>query len=68
MAVENLDQLVDLILSKTPTSGEDLRTFVRGEIRDFLAHQPSRYSYRTKSMVFYEHYVNFINFIIDVIP
>ncbi len=74
MAVENLDQLVDLIITRTPTSGEDIRTFVKGEIRDMLAHMPAKYcsaisqkvtlGYSIKNPDLYDHCVDFINFII----
>ncbi len=63
MAVNNLDQLVDLIITHSPKSGEDIRTFVKGEISDFLAHMPAKYG-ATVSLVLYDHYVDFINFII----
>ncbi len=67
MAVENLDQLVDLIITRTPSGDKDaanLRTFVKGEIQDFMAHQPARYCKVVGSLVLHGHFVAFINFII----
>ncbi len=60
MAVENLDQLVELIITRSPAEGVGLRTFVKGEISDFFAHSVARYCKRTNSLLTYDLLADFI--------
>lgn len=65
MAARNITELASRLIRACSILSELTEIQVKGEVRDYLAHEVARYCKKQNSMECYELITNFVNFVLE---